>query len=77
MNFENYIPTNFDHDKMNAFKFMKETSIPIKHQEVRTKILSLVNEIETANSLTNLFSLYLHRSSHYRHRYELSSPSIK
>jgi hypothetical protein len=32
---------------MNAFKFMKETSIPIKHQEVRTKILSLVNEIES------------------------------
>ena len=22
MNFENYIPTNFDHDKMNAFKFL-------------------------------------------------------
>ena len=32
---------------MNAFKFMKETSTPIKHQEVRTKILSLVNEIES------------------------------
>jgi hypothetical protein len=32
---------------MNAFKFMKETSIPIEHHKVRTKILSLVNEIES------------------------------
>jgi hypothetical protein len=32
---------------MNAFKFMKETSIPIEQHEVRTKILSLVNEIES------------------------------
>ncbi len=32
---------------MNAFKFMKETSMPDKHGEIRAKILSLVKDIES------------------------------
>jgi hypothetical protein len=42
---------------MNAFKFMRETSIPIKHEGVRTKILSLANEIE------NLYKQHLRKST--------------